>query len=131
MKRFLAVLMLCCCLLFVVPAAMAEPAEDLEENTADSLEQEPGESAGEGEEAAEGEDSGAETAPEEEHGPEEDDEELKKLEAEIRVNLDADYFQWKDDREDAEAEEPKHKEGTIQQKIKNLMGGYAHDDSGM
>lgn len=72
-----------------------------------------------------------ETAPEEAHGPEEDDEELKKLEAEIRVNLDADYFQWKDDREDAEAEEPKHKEGTIQQKIKNLMGGYAHDDSGM
>ena len=66
MKRFLAVLMLCCCLLFVVPAAMAEPAEELEENTADSLEQEPGESAGEGEEAAEGEDSGAETAPEEE-----------------------------------------------------------------
>ena len=58
--------------------------------------------------------------------PEEDDEELKQLEAEIRVNLDADYFQWKE-----EQDEETHKSGSIQQKLKNLMGGHSHDDSGV
>ena len=65
----------------------------------------------------------------------EEDEELKKLQAEIRVNLDADYFQWKEEQEKGEerADSGKTKEKTdgIQKVWKNLIGGHQHDDSGM
>ena len=65
----------------------------------------------------------------------EEDEELKKLQAEIRVNLDADYFQWKEEQEKGEerASSGKAKEKTdgIQKVWKNLIGGHQHDDSGM
>ena len=65
----------------------------------------------------------------------EEDEELKQLQAEIRVNLDADYFQWKEEQEKGEerADSGKTKEKTdgIQKVWKNLIGGHQHDDSGM
>jgi len=57
-----------------------------------------------------------------------DDEELKALEAEIRLNLDADYFQWKEEQGE---EKPKGKSEGIQQKIKHLIGGNSHDNSGV
>ena len=60
---------------------------------------------------------------------EDDDEELKQLEAELRVNLDADYFKWKDEQEEQEAAE--EKSAGFQNKIKNLIGGHPHDDSGV
>lgn len=61
-----------------------------------------------------------------------DDEELKELEAEVRVNLDADYFKWKEEQtgEDSGKAQKSGKDG-IQKKIKNLIGGLQHDDSGM
>ena len=67
---------------------------------------------------------------------EEDDEELKQLEAEIRVNLDADYFQWKEgkdgkDKPDKQEGKTKGKSEGIQKAFKNLIGGHQHDDSGM
>ena len=62
---------------------------------------------------------------------EDDDEELKQLEAELRVNLDADYFKWKDEQEEQEAAEEKEKSAGFQNKIKNLIGGHPHDDSGV
>ncbi len=40
---------------------------------------------------------------------EDDDEELKQLEEQLRVNLDADYFKWKDEQEEQEAAEEKRK----------------------
>ena len=65
----------------------------------------------------------------------EEAEELKNLQAEIRVNLDADYFQWKEEQEKGEerASSGKAKEKTdgIQKVWKNLIGGHQHDDSGM
>ena len=66
----------------------------------------------------------------------EDDEELKQLEAEIRVNLDADYFQWKEgkdgkDKPDKQEGKTKGKSEGIQKAFKNLIGGHQHDDSGM
>ena len=66
----------------------------------------------------------------------EDDEELKQLEAEIRVNLDADYFQWKEgkdgkDKTDKQEGKTKGKSEGIQKAFKNLIGGHQHDDSGM
>ena len=65
----------------------------------------------------------------------EEDEELKQLQAEIRVNLDADYFQWKEEQEKGEerADSGKTKEKTdgIQKVWKNLIGGHQHDDAGM
>lgn len=65
--------------------------------------------------------------------PDEDDQELKKLQAEIRVNLDADYFQWKEEQNTGNKEKGKEKEKPegFQQKIKNLIGGHQHDDTGM
>ena len=62
---------------------------------------------------------------------EDDGEELKQLEAELRVNLDADYFKWKDEQEEQEAAEEKEKSAGFQNKIKNLIGGHPHDDSGV
>ena len=65
---------------------------------------------------------------------EEDDEELRRLEAEIRVNLDADYFQWKNENESQQAEpeeEKEEKSAGLQQKLKNLIGGHTHDNSGL
>lgn len=62
---------------------------------------------------------------------EDDDEELKQLEAELRVNLDADYFKWKDEQEEQEPAEEKEKSAGFQNKIKNLIGGHPHDDSGV
>lgn len=62
---------------------------------------------------------------------EDDDEELKQLEAELRVNLDADYFKWKDEQEEQEPAEEKEKSAGLQNKIKNLIGGHPHDDSGV
>ena len=61
-----------------------------------------------------------------------DDEELKELEAEVRVNLDADYFKWKEEQtgEDSGKAQKSGKDG-IQKKIKNLIGGLQHDDSRM
>ena len=60
---------------------------------------------------------------------------MKQLQAEIRVNLDADYFQWKEEQEKGEerADSDKTKEKTdgIQKVWKNLIGGHQHDDSGM
>ena len=65
----------------------------------------------------------------------EEDEELKKLQAEIRVNLDADYFQWKEEQEKGEERvssgKAKEKTDGIQKVWKNLIGGHQHDDSGM
>ena len=63
----------------------------------------------------------------------EDDEELKQLEAEIRVNLDADYFQWKEgkDGKDKQDNKAKDKSEGLQKVFKNLIGGHQHDDSGM
>lgn len=65
---------------------------------------------------------------------EEDDEELRQLEAEIRVNLDADYFQWKDEKESS-GEEPaegkEEKPAGFQKKLKNLIGGHIHDNPGL
>lgn len=68
--------------------------------------------------------------------PKQDDEELKQLEAEIRVNLDADYFQWKEgkdgkDKPDKQEGKTKGKSEGIQKAFKNLIGGHQHDDSGM
>lgn len=61
-----------------------------------------------------------------------DDEELKELEAEVRVNLDADYFKWKEEQAGEDAgKAPKSGKDGIQKKIKNLIGGLQHDDSGM
>ena len=65
---------------------------------------------------------------------EEDDEELRQLEAEIRVNLDADYFQWKDEKESSgeePAEEKEEKPAGFQKKLKNLIGGHIHDNRGL
>lgn len=62
---------------------------------------------------------------------EDDDEELKQLEEQLRVNLDADYFKWKDEQEEQEAAEEKEKSAGFQNKIKNLIGGHPHDDSGV
>lgn len=60
------------------------------------------------------------------------EEERKSREAEIRINLDADYFQWKEDQEKGkESEKPKEKTEGFQQKIKSLIGGHAHDNSGV
>ena len=66
----------------------------------------------------------------------EDDEELKQLEAEIRVNLDADYFQWKEgkdgkEKSDKQEGKTKGKSEGIQKAFKSLIGGHQHDDSGM
>ena len=65
----------------------------------------------------------------------EEDEELKNLQAEIRVNLDADYFQWKEEQEKGEERvssgKAKEKTDGIQKVWKNLIGGHQHDDSGM
>lgn len=60
------------------------------------------------------------------------DEELKELEAEVRVNLDADYFKWKEEQtgEDSDKGKKNGRDG-LQKKIKNLIGGHQHDDSGM
>lgn len=65
-------------------------------------------------------------------GKKKEDEELKELEAEVRVNLDADYFRWKEEQEgsDSDKEKKSGKDG-LQQKIKNLIGGHQHDDTGM
>lgn len=65
-------------------------------------------------------------------GKKKEDEELKELEAEVRVNLDADYFRWKEEQEgsDRDKEKKSGKDG-LQQKIKNLIGGHQHDDTGM
>ncbi len=61
-----------------------------------------------------------------------DDEELKELEAEVRVNLDADYFKWKEEQGDGETgREKKNSKDGLQQKIKNLIGGHQHDGTGM
>ncbi|MGN0415334.1 MAG: hypothetical protein ACI4FX_07570 [Agathobacter sp.] len=62
----------------------------------------------------------------------EDDAELKELEAEVRVNLDADYFKWKEEQgsEENDKDRKSNKDG-LQQKIKNLIGGHQHDDTGM
>lgn len=65
---------------------------------------------------------------------EEDDEELRQLEAEIRVNLDADYFQWKDEKESSgeePVEEKEEKPAGFQKKLKNLIGGHIHDNPGL
>lgn len=61
------------------------------------------------------------------------DSELKDLEAEIRVNLDADYFQWKEGQQKPgkSTEKAKDKPEGIQRVFKNLIGGHQHDDSGM
>ena len=74
-----------------------------------------------------------EVAAEEAPKQEEDDEELKQLEAEIRVNLDADYFQWKEgkDGKDKQDNKAKDKSEGLQKVFKNLIGGHQHDDSGM
>ena len=37
-------------------------------------------------------------------------EQLKQLEEQLRVNLDADYFKWKDEQEEQEAAEEKEKQ---------------------
>lgn len=65
-------------------------------------------------------------------GKKKEDEELKELEAEVRVNLDADYFRWKEEQggSDSDKEKKSGKDG-LQQKIKNLIGGHQHDDTGM
>ena len=61
-----------------------------------------------------------------------DDEELQELEAEVRVNLDADYFKWKEEQGSGENDkEKKNGRDGIQQKIKSLIGGHQHDDTGM
>ena len=61
-----------------------------------------------------------------------DDEELQELEAEVRVNLDADYFKWKEEQGDGETgREKKNSKDGLQQKIKNLIGGHQHDGTGM
>ena len=65
---------------------------------------------------------------------EEDDEELRQLEAGIRVNLDADYFQWKDEKESSgeePAEEKEEKPAGFQKRLKNLIGGHIHDNPGL
>ena len=77
-----------------------------------------------------------EVAAEEAPKQEEDDEELKQLEAEIRVNLDADYFQWKEgkdckEKSDKQDNKAKDKSEGLQKVFKNLIGGHQHDDSGM
>ena len=58
---------------------------------------------------------------------------MKQLEAEIRVNLDADYFQWKEgkDGKDKQDNKTKDKSEGLQKVFKNLIGGHQHDDSGM
>ena len=63
----------------------------------------------------------------------EEDEELKQLQAEIRVNLDADYFQWKEGKDGKDKQDNKTKEKSegLQKVFKNLIGGHQHDDSGM
>ncbi|MDD6290560.1 MAG: hypothetical protein PUA77_02035 [Lachnospiraceae bacterium] len=61
----------------------------------------------------------------------EEDRELKKLEAEIRVNLDADYFQWREEQNGGNKDKSKERPEGLQHKIKNLLGGHQHDDSGM
>lgn len=57
---------------------------------------------------------------------EKDEEELKELQAEIRIDLDADYFQWKEEQ-DAEksgkTKTDKEKPEGIQKMWKNLTGG--------
>ena len=65
-------------------------------------------------------------------GKKKEDEELKELEAEVRVNLDADYFRWKEEQggSDSDKEKKTGKDG-LQQKIKNLIGGHQHDNTGM
>ena len=55
----------------------------------------------------------------------------QQLEEQLRVNLDADYFKWKDEQEEQEAAEEKEKSAGFQNKIKNLIGGHPHDDSGV
>ena len=45
--------------------------------------------------------------------------------------MDADYFKWKDEQEEQEAAEEKEKSAGFQNKIKNLIGGHPHDDSGV
>ena len=62
----------------------------------------------------------------------EEDAELKELESEVRVNLDADYFKWKEEQgsEENDKDRKSNKDG-LQQKIKNLIGGHQHDDTGM
>lgn len=59
-----------------------------------------------------------------------DDEELKQLEAELRVNLDADYFQWKEEQEEQPSETAEKSAG-LSGKLKNLIGGHPNDDSGV
>ena len=63
----------------------------------------------------------------------EDDEELRQLEAALRVNLDADYFKWKDEQEAEQqaAAQEEEKASGLSGKFKNLIGGHPHDDSGM
>ena len=55
----------------------------------------------------------------------EEDAELKELEAEVRVNLDADYFKWKEEQgsEENDKDRKSNKDG-LQQQIKNLIGGH-------
>ena len=61
-----------------------------------------------------------------------DDEELKELEAEVRVNLDADYFKWKEEQtEENNDKGKKSARDGLQKKIKNLIGGHQYDDTGM
>ena len=38
---------------------------------------------------------------------------------------------WKDEQEEQEAAEEKEKSAGFQNKIKNLIGGHPHDDSGV
>lgn len=62
-----------------------------------------------------------------------DDEELRQLEEALRVNLDADYFKWKEEQEAEQqaAMQEEEKETGRSGKFKNLIGGHPHDDSGM
>ena len=48
-----------------------------------------------------------------------------------KLDVDADYFKWKDEQEEQEAAEEKEKSAGFQNKIKNLIGGHPHDDSGV
>ena len=57
---------------------------------------------------------------------EKDEEELKELQAEIRIDLDADYFQWKegqDAEKSGKTKTDKEKPERIQKMWKNLTGG--------
>ena len=70
MKRFLAVLLLCCCLLYAVPTAMAEPAEPEEEPAQTQETETPEGEAAEGEQETSGEEVPEEETPAEDEAPE-------------------------------------------------------------